>query len=243
MTIAVIVQARFGSSRLPGKVLNPLGNGTVLQEVLRRCQAIPGIDAVVCAVPDAYKDDKVAEEAVQCGAIVVRGHETDVLDRYVKSARTINADIVMRVTSDCPLIDPEVCGEVLRLLVSERVDYACNNFPPSFPHGMDCEAFTRQALELAWVSGKLPEDREHVTPWIRRALEMRRANYSEANSENAGILSKMRWTLDYPEDYEFFRSVFSLLPSEPSIPSWRLVCQILSDHPEIQAINAGRCQR
>lgn len=235
MTTAVIVQARLGSSRLPGKVLKPLAHGTVLEEVLRRCRAISGADLVVCAVPEGGKDDPVAAEARRCGAIVTRGSETDVLDRYLQSSIAVGADVVMRVTSDCPLIDPEVCSSVLYLRAAEGADYACNNMPPSFPHGLDCEAFTRDALELASRQAIAPEDREHVTPWLRRAPEIRRAMLADP----AGNFAHLRWTLDFPEDYSFFKEVFEMLPASPELLGWKEVLTLLLEHPAILGLNAA----
>ncbi len=239
MTTAVIVQARLGSSRLPGKVLLPLAGGTVLAEVLRRCRAISDADVVVCAVPDGTADDPVAEEGERCGAIVTRGHETDVLDRYLRAAEAVAADVVMRVTSDCPLIDPEVCGDVLNLRATENTDYACNNLPPSFPHGLDCEAFTRDALQKAWSEGKGQDDREHVTPWLRRAPNIRRV----ALQGPGGEVARMRWTLDFPEDYEFLKSTFALLPSAPAIPAWKEIVRLLAANPGLAKINETRRRR
>ena len=239
MTTAIIVQARLDSSRLPGKVLKPLAGGTVLAEVLRRCRAIPGADLVVCAVPDGEKDDPVAEEAQRCGAIITRGSESDVLDRYLQASRAVGANVVMRVTSDCPLIDPGVCGAVLGLRAEKGADYTCNNLPPSFPHGLDCEAFTRDALELAWREGTAPEDREHVTPWLRRAPEIRRAGLAGPG----GSLVHRRWTLDFPEDYDFFKAVFALLPSTPTIPDWKTILQLLSTNLHLEKINSSCNQR
>lgn len=239
MTTAIIVQARLGSSRLPGKVLKPLAGGTVLAEVLRRCRAIPGADLVVCAVPEGKNDDSVAAEAQRCGAVTKRGSETDVLDRYLQASKAVGADVVMRVTSDCPLIDPAVCGAVLDLRAEKGADYACNNLPPSFPHGLDCEAFTRDALELAWHKGTATEDREHVTPWLRRAPEIRRAVLAGPG----GDLVHQRWTLDFPEDYDFFKAVFALMPAPTTILGWQELATLLKRHPEIAAINSQQNQR
>src|SRR6266436_4141693 len=127
MNTAVIVQARLGSSRLPGKVMQELAGRTALHHVLARCGEIPGADIVVCAVPDEPASTPLAAVAAQCGAKVFRGSETDVLDRYFAAARGCGADIVMRVTSDCPLIDPQICGEVLALRERAGADYATNN--------------------------------------------------------------------------------------------------------------------
>jgi len=239
MTTAVIVQARLGSSRLPGKVLKPLVGGTVLEEVLRRCRAIPGADLVVCAVPEGEKDDPVAAEAQRCGVVVMRGSETDVLDRYLQASKGVEADVVMRVTSDCPLIDPEVCGAVLALRATESADYACNNLPPSFPHGLDCEVFTLGALELAWRTRNDQEDREHVTPWLRRTPIIKRAVLAGPG----GDVSHLRWTLDFSEDYEFLKAVFALLPPKPAIPAWKVVVELLSTNLYLEMINKVRNQR
>lgn len=238
MKKAVIVQARATSTRLPHKVLLPLGSGTVLGEVLRRCTAIPGIDVVCCAVPEGEAHEKIATEALRAGALVSRGSEADVLDRYYQAARKTGASVVVRVTSDCPLIDPFLCGDVLSL-VTEEVDYACNNLPPSFPHGLDCEAFSVAAFEISWRNATLPADREHVTPFLRREDGFRRAVLEGPG----GAFVHRRWTLDHPQDYEMLKRTFELLPPGPEIQGWRSVAEILDAHPEIEAINSGQHQR
>ncbi|MGQ0662585.1 MAG: cytidylyltransferase domain-containing protein [Pseudomonadota bacterium] len=236
---AVIVQARMASTRLPGKVLLELAGHTALAHVLQRCRAIAGVDAVVCATTEAPDSQAIVAEALQCGALVYRGSECDVLARYYEAARSIGADIVMRVTSDCPLIDPEICGRVLALVEREGTDYACNNMPPMWPHGLDCEAFTFAALERAAAEAKAPEEREHVTPWMRRQPGLRRANLAGPG----GALPDCRWTLDYPDDYAFFRAVFGRLPGWPAVPGMGEVLAVLASHPEIAALNAGRSAR
>lgn len=235
MKTAVIVQARTGSTRLPRKVLKPLpGRKTVLEEVLRRCAAIPDIDSVVCATSDLPADDEIAITASSTGATVVRGSSDDVLSRYLKSAEAVNADVILRVTSDCPLIDPDVCSRTLRLVTETNADFACNNEIRTFPHGLDCEAFTIGALRKADRAGTTPYDREHVTPWLRRTSNISRINLA-ADDDSA---ASYRWTLDYPEDYEFFYELFKLLPPPPAIPSWKNIVEIQKSHPEISAINA-----
>jgi spore coat polysaccharide biosynthesis protein SpsF (cytidylyltransferase family) len=234
MTTAVIVQARWASSRLPGKVLLDLAGRTVLHHVLTRCAAIPGADVVVCATPDDQASRPVASEAQAAGATVFRGSETDVLSRYLGAARAVNATTVMRVTSDCPMIDPALCGDVLSLRSAQHSDYACNNMPPSFPHGLDCEAFTRAALERAALEATDAYDREHVTPWLRRSPAMKRVSLRH----DVDLHAEARWTLDHPEDYAFFSAVFALLP--PDSTDWRAAKAIIDRHPEIVALNAGR---
>lgn len=238
MKTAIIVQARHGSSRLPGKVLLSLGPRTVLEEVLRRCQAVKVADAVVCATSTEPDDQPVAEMAQRAGVHVFRGPLGDVLKRYRLAAESVSADVVLRVTADCPLIDPELCTEVLELRVKTKADYCTNNMPPSFPHGLDCEAFTFAALAKAEQQAKTPDEREHVTPWLRTAQSVKRANLSGPGR----AVVEQRWTLDYPEDYEFLRRVFGYLPV-PAIPGWRDTLDLIAAHPELTAINAARAAR
>lgn len=237
--VAVIVQARHGSTRLPGKVLKRLAGDTVLAHVLRRCAAVEGADVVCCAIPDGADCEAVAAEALTCGAEVFRGSESDVLDRYHGAAQALGADTVMRVTSDCPLIDPAVCAALLALYEAEDVDYACNNAPPSWPHGLDCEVFSAAALGRAAKAAVSPREREHVTPWLRENPAVTRANLDGPG----GAMASLRWTLDYPVDLVFFQALFALLPAGPEIPGWADIAALLQDNPAIAAINAGAQQR
>jgi len=237
VTTAIIIQARWGSTRLPGKVLEQIGSGSVLSHVLRRASRIAGADVVVCAVPDETSSRPVAEEAARCGARVFLGSEHDVLLRYVGAARMVSAMTVMRITSDCPLIDPEICAEVLSLRAATASDYAANNMPPTFPHGLDCEAFTVAALEDANRESRDPYDHEHVTPWIRRAPNLKQVNLAAADPSQRD----QRWTLDYPEDLAFLRAVFGAFPVDRE-PSTADVLALLRARPEIAAINAHRRQ-
>lgn len=166
--IVVIVQARLTSTRLPAKTMLSLGGEPVIRHVLRRCKEIPGVDRVICATP-VEKSEPLKIEARALGVTVVQGSEHDVLGRFRKAALLVNADIIMRVTGDCPLIDPEVCGRVLDLM-EDGVDYASNVMPRGFPKGYDCEVFTMGALERAHMEADDPYDREHVTPYIQRNM-------------------------------------------------------------------------
>ncbi|HXQ50997.1 MAG TPA: glycosyltransferase family protein [Stellaceae bacterium] len=233
MTSAVIVQARFASTRLPGKVLLPLGARPELAVVLERCARIPGIDVVVCAVPDDRASDAVAEVARACGAVVFRGSERDVLARYDGAARAVGAAIVMRVTSDCPLIDPALCGAVLAALEDRDTDYACNTMPPLWPHGLDCEAFRAEHLARAAAWTQRPYDREHVTPWLRRNPDLRRVNCDGPG----GGLERHRWTLDHPADYAFFVALWQAMGERAATASTAEILAALSARPEIVDIN------
>ena len=233
---AIIVQARQSSTRLPGKVLLPLGGQTVLWHVMTRCGAVEAADLVCCAIPENDIGGPLEREAERAGATVVGGSEHDVLARYRDAAREVGADVVMRVTSDCPVIDPHVCDSVLAVLAEAGADYACNNMPRTWPHGLDCEAFTRGILERAADIATDPYDREHVTPWLRRDPDVRRVNVAGPGGE----LAHQRWTLDYPEDYAFFEALMPHLSSRSRMAGHAEIAAIIEAHPEIAALNAGR---
>ncbi len=241
MTTLAIIQARATSTRLPNKVMMPLGGVSVLGHVILRCRSTAGVDEVCCAVPDGRIHDEVAAEARTYGAKVYRGSEHDVLNRFAEAAKANGADEIMRVTSDCPLADPAVCAQVLSLRRAANVDYACNNMPPTWPHGLDCEVFTKGLLNRANLLADEPYHREHVTPWMRVSRGISRANLFASQPEYAAY----RWTLDFPEDYIFFKRLFDLLPSYPCIPQLSEVVELLRAHPEIALenqmhIDAGR---
>jgi spore coat polysaccharide biosynthesis protein SpsF (cytidylyltransferase family) len=233
----VIVQARVGSSRLAGKILLPLGRGSALACVLTRCACIPGIDAVLCAVPDTVSSEPIAAVAREYGAILFRGSEHDVLDRHHRAAREVGASVVMRVTSDCPLVDPALCGEVLGALETAGADYVCNNMPPLWPHGLDCDVFPVEHLARAAREATSPYDREHVTPWLRRNLR------AVAIDGPGGGLEQHRWTLDYPEDYALFRALWDVLGERAGEASvWECIAA-LEAHPEIASLNRAFIDR
>jgi spore coat polysaccharide biosynthesis protein SpsF len=236
---ACIVQARVGSSRLPGKVLETLGDAPVLEHVLRRCEAIEGVDEVVCATVDGDHGDAVAALADRLDVPVYRGPECDVLARYHGAAHAVGAEVVLRVTSDCPLIDPEICAAVLKLRSEAGADYAANNMPPSWPHGLDCEAFTIEALDEAAATATAAEDHEHVTPWIRRNRSYHRVNLPGPGGE----VVAQRWTLDYPEDLAFLRAVYERLPGGCAGRSWRTALAVIDREPHLALINEARRQR
>jgi spore coat polysaccharide biosynthesis protein SpsF (cytidylyltransferase family) len=224
----------MASTRLPGKVLLELAGRTVLSHVLERCRAIPGIDAVCCAIPEGADCDPVVDEAMRCGVEIFRGSEKDVLDRYYSAAKALKADFVLRVTSDCPLIDPEICGRVLAEVTSGRADFAVNNVPVTWPHGLDCEAFTFALLERAAAESQIYAEREHVGLFMRHASGIRRANVA-AEEENIG---HYRWTLDTPKDYAFFDALFPHRPEGPEGWGYGVPLALVEADSELAAINA-----
>lgn len=205
MKTVCIVQARMGSTRLPGKVLLPLNAHTVIAEVLTRCKAIPKIDELVCAIPDTKENNKLADEAGKY-AKVFRGAEHDVLGRYRAAAVAHSADVVMRITGDCPLLSPELCGEVLAARDYANADYASNIEPRTFPQGFDCEVFTRTLLERAHEDAH-DSEREHVTTWMRRA-KIHKVNVSSPWKLDG------RLTLDTEDDYRVICAAFGHEPHQ-----------------------------
>jgi spore coat polysaccharide biosynthesis protein SpsF (cytidylyltransferase family) len=232
--IGVVVQARRGSTRLPGKVLEPLAGRSVLAHVIERCLAI-GADVVCCAIPAGTGDDAVDAEAKRAGALTFRGSEADVLDRYYQAAIALGLDVIIRVTADCPLIDPVVCRAVLSLYHRAGADYACNNQPPTWPHGLDCEVFGIEWLSRAWQEAAEPWQREHVTPYIRNHPWARRVNLPMPTP----MRPDLRWTLDHPADLLLLRSLFSRVPAGCAQPDYRMVLGIVSAAPHLLGLNAG----
>lgn len=235
-TTAIIIQARMASTRLPGKVLLDLGGRTVLSHVIERGLAVDNADAVCVAVPDGADCDPVAIEAERCGASVFRGPENDVLERYYQAAAALNAGVILRITSDCPMIDPVLAARVIDLRAATGADFASNNRPPSWPHGLDCEAFTFSWLERARNEAVEPLDREHVSPYMRRHPDVRFVNLEGPG----GSLTGHRWTVDYQEDLDFARALFARLPAGPPIPGMAEMLAVLRGRPDISGLNRMR---
>ena len=218
----------MGSSRLPGKVLAALGGHPVVQHVVRRAAAITGVDDVVLAIPEGAEDDPLEATARAHGVRVLRGHPTDVLSRYHAAAQLTNADAIVRVTADCPLLDPAVSGTVVARFHVGDADYVSNIHPPTFPDGYDTEVITRAALEAAWREARDPYDREHVTPFIwKQVKRFRVANVSDAEDRSA-----WRLTLDTAEDLERLRAIWSRLGADAGLGE---VVALLERQPDLLA--------
>lgn len=203
----------MGSSRLPGKVLADLGGRPVVQHVVSRAAAIDGVDDVVLAIPEGADDDPLDSAARGLDVRVLRGHPTDVLSRYYAAARATNADAIVRITADCPLLDPAISGRVVERFQAGNADYVSNVHPPTFPDGYDTEVMTRDALETAWREASDPYEREHVTPFIwKRAERFRVANVLSHEDR-----SSWRLTLDTAEDLERLRAIWSRLGADAGL--------------------------
>lgn len=242
MSLAVIVQARMGSRHVEGKLLEDLGGRSAILRCLDRCSRIPSADFVVAAIPDIEADDELAEEILDSGFMLVRGSETDVLDRYARAAREANCDTVMRVFGDSPFIDPELCERVAALYRNTGADYAANTMPSAFPDGLDCEVFSTALLGQAWVEAVSPDDREHVTAWMRRHADRKTANLTGPG----GAVARLRWTVDFAEDFDFCAALYAELGERaPEATAAELVALCLR-RPDLVAINAmhvGRGRR
>ena len=203
MRVSVIVQARMGSTRLPGKSMMDVGGKPLVWHVLDRARHIGGVDDVVLATTELPEDRQLVELAQSCGVPHYAGSEEDVLDRYYRAARQWRSDTVIRVTADCPLLDPFVSQRVLEAFRASAADYASNPLPPTFPHGLDTEVVSFAALEQSWREGRLKTEREHVTQYIRRRPDQ----FRMVNVRSEKDRSSLRWTVDHREDLEFVRQV------------------------------------
>lgn len=207
-----------------------------LERAARAAAAARGVDRVAIATSVAAADDAIADWCVRRGIACHRGPEDDVLARYVIAARAEKADIVLRITADCPLLDPEVVASVLLLLRLSKADYAANTDPPSWPDGLDCEAMRAEVLYEADREADRPSDREHVTPFIRHNRD--RFKVENLIGPWTGLADE-RWTLDTPADLAFLRAVTAHLPADrPAVLVE--VLDVLERHPELRAINAGQ---
>ncbi len=238
MRTVAIVQARMGSTRLPGKVLKDVGGRSMLARVLERTAGAKLLDRVVVATTTAPGDDAVVKECRARKVPVFRGSEEDVLDRYHGAALEHDADPIVRITSDCPLTDPGIVDDVLELYHTERPDYASNVVSRTFPLGLDVEVVRQSALEVAWKEAKKPYERVHVTPFIYQNADRFRLSTLKAK-EN---YSRLRWTVDTPQDLEFVRAVYARLGSDGRF-GWRDVLELLDREPALENINRGVSQK
>ena len=229
--VVAIIQARMSSRRLPGKVLLPLAGKPVLWHVVNRTQRIRGVDEVVVATSTDSADDSIEGWCFNNRVNCFRGPLDDVLSRYVKCAQKFHADVVVRITADCPVIDPEVSSEVLATFLDRRPALAA--LSGGFPDGLDTQVFDVMALVDASERAFLVSDREHVGPFIERNRE----DYDVIEVELFSGLQHIRLTLDESDDYELLSKVFEYFPSVDFNVSEAL--EMLSNSPEILAINSS----
>lgn len=236
--VVAIIQARMASSRLPGKVLADIAGEPMLMHVVRRTRRAQTVHQVAVATTRDVSDDPVAALCAQQGVAFTRGHPTDVLDRYYQAAREFRADVIVRITADCPLIDPGLIDETVRafLKADPPVDFAANRIPGdrTYPIGLDIEVCSFQALETAWRNADQPYQREHVMPYLYEVP----GRFHVLHLRHDPDLGHLRWAVDTAEDLEFVRQVSARLGARPDF-GWLDVLALVEREPELSRINAG----
>jgi len=256
-TIIAIVQARMGSSRLPGKVLLDIAGKPMLVRVVERSRMAKKVDQVIVATTGEPDDDPIAELCAERAYPCYRGSLFDVLDRYYQAACLFDAGVLVRITADCPMIDPQVIDRTVTAFFGETMpddrvlspgdpssrgpssnfDFAANRLPwpwgRTYPVGLDVEVCTRQALETAWQEAREPHQREHVMPFFYDHLERFRVLLVNHQVDFGGL----RWTVDTPEDLELLRQIYAHFPGQDHI-SWLEVVELFKRQPALAEINA-----
>ena len=235
LNIVAIVQARMGSTRLPGKVMKTILDKHVILWDIDRVSLSKLIDKIVVAIPFGKQDDVIADtiEEYNSDILISRGSEDDVLDRYYNAAVQTNADVVVRITSDCPLIDPVVVDHVIEQFLNNDCDYCSNSLQRTYPRGLDTEVFSFDALSKAWNESKKDYEREHVTPYIIENPY----KFKLLNVSNDIDLSHLRWTLDTKEDFEFIDAVYQRIYPEKQMFFMDDVLDLLDHEPGLIDIN------
>jgi Spore coat polysaccharide biosynthesis protein F, CMP-KDO synthetase homolog len=232
--ISAIIQARMGSSRLPGKVMKEVSGHPVLYHVIERVSRSRMINEVVVATTFEKEDLAILEFCAGMGIRVFAGSEEDVLDRYYQAAKLCKPDHVVRITADCPLHDPAVIDRVIHKHLELDNDYTSNTLEETFPDGLDCEIFTFAALEQAWKKAKLLSEREHVTPYIKKGEHFKKYCVKDTIDH-----SQYRWTLDTERDFAFICKIFEeLYPDNPEFGK-NDIYELLERCPDILEINKG----
>ena len=233
--VLAILQARVSSSRLPGKVLKPILGKPMLQHQIDRVTRARSLDALVVATSTDASDDPVAGLCAAAGVNCFRGSLDDVLDRYYQAALEHQPRHIVRLTGDCPLIDPEIIDRLVEFYLAGSFDHAGNAVEPMFPDGLDAEVFTFAALEAAWREASLPSQREHVTPFIHQQPD----RFRIGSYTNDVDLSHLRWTVDEPEDFDLVERIYAALyPQKPDFTTADILA-LLARQPELVQLNLG----
>lgn len=230
--IGCIIQARMGSTRLPGKVMKIIDEkNPSLQYTLNQLKTCKTLDKIIVATTNLPEDDVIANYLQNIGIDVFRGNSDDVLDRYFKCAKYYKLSSIVRITGDCPLIDPNIVDTGVELFQSQKYDYVTNTFPRTFPDGNETEIFSINALEKIWKNAKLPSEREHVTPYFRNNLKL----FQIKNFIHTSDISDLRWTVDYNEDFELVKILISKIQSRPI--HLENILNLLNKEPKLLELN------
>jgi spore coat polysaccharide biosynthesis protein SpsF len=235
--IIAIIQARMGSSRLPKKVLMDIEGTPSLKFMINRVESSKLIDKIIVATTNEKKDNEIVKFCIDNDILFYRGSENDVLDRYYQAAKEYEAKTIIRLTSDCPLIDPDLIDETINLFIQKKVDYASNAVPPEtkkYPDGSDVEVFSFKALERAWTESKDLKDREHVTFYFWK----RGKDFTTAMLGNEYDWGKYRITVDYKEDIDLVREIVKKLNDQNMFGSTKEIIEIIESDEELFKINS-----
>lgn len=235
MIVNAIIQARCGSTRFPNKVFANIDGKPLIWHVVNRLTYAKTIDNIIIATTVNANDDKIESWCNDNNISCFRGSENDVLNRYYRASVAFPSDVVVRITADDPFKEPSVIDKVVSKLIEEGYDHVTNNFPPTFPEGLDCEAFTFNALKESEENARDPFEREHVTQYIyHNPLKFKIGNVSAVEN-----LSYLRWTIDKDSDLEMVKSVYNHRnPENKGILLMKEIIEIITRHPEIAKINS-----
>jgi len=251
--VVAIIQGRMSSSRLPGKILADIAGQPMLTRVFTRTSRAKTLNEVIFATTTDASDDPVAEYCDFSGIPFTRGSLFDVLDRYYQTAKQAKADVVVRITADCPVIDPDLIDDVVKAVTTDKFDFACNRLPPPFqrtyPIGLDVEVCPFNLLEKAWKESTETFHREHVMPYFYEGVELTRESrtletgvsprgFKVALLDHTTDFGDYRWTVDTPEDLDFMRQVYSHFDGRDDF-TWKEVLDLVHDEPKLMEINAG----
>ena len=237
--VVIVVQARMSSSRLPGKVMLSVLGKSILQRMIERLQMISHKAQIIVATSDHANDDIIEQEAKQMNIACYRGSLNNLLDRHYRAARQLNAAIVLKIPSDCPLIDPQIVDDTLHFYFANqgKYDYVSNLHPATFPDGNDVEIMTMDCLEKTWKEAKKLLELEHTTPYIwENPGKFSIGNVVLETGEDYSMTH--RFTIDYEADYQFIKRVFEELYAENPGFSYRAILNLLEEKPGIYTINA-----
>ena len=235
MKVNAIIQARCGSTRLPGKIFMEINGKPLLWHVVNRLKYTELIDDIIVATTTDSKDDATEEWCNKNEIKCYRGSEDNVLNRFYKAAVAFPCDVIVRVTADDPFKEPSIVDRIIKKLIDENLDIACNVFPPSFPEGLDCEVLKFNVLETMEKTTNDPYDREHVTPYIYNHPE----KFKIGNLTSSRQLSNYRWTIDNEEDYEMVNAIYEKRKNQQEeILLMEEILEILEENPEIASINS-----
>jgi spore coat polysaccharide biosynthesis protein SpsF len=238
MNVVTIVQARISSSRLPGKIMLPILGKPLLIRMLERVQAAKLIGQLVVATSKNPDDNEIEQLCIEENIACYRGHLTDLVDRHYQVAKLYRADAVVKIPSDCPLIDPTVIDRVLKKFIdNDEYDFVSNLHPATYPDGNDVEVFSFAALECAWRDSAKDYEREHTTPFIWEHSDAFGIGNVEWES-GLDYSSTHRWTIDFPEDYEFIRKIYEELYFKNSEFKLNDILALLKQKPELTQINS-----